>query len=170
MVQKGRTNNILGLPGMGLESQIPVDSCSKRAEKDLSTLGFPPNGRDLGSNSLREDVVSGSKNIKDSWTKAVDDKVNEDLSVDFDGSINESLMDIQSERESGGCFCLGQYQDMIFLEEKLKNCTKWFLLKRFQEGEVELENDCGFLFMLRLLLECLMVCCSSKKVMECWKV
>ncbi|KAK8557266.1 hypothetical protein V6N13_013541 [Hibiscus sabdariffa] len=104
----------------------------------LEALG--ENGRDLGSNSLREDVVSGSKNIKDSWTKAVDDKVNEDLSVDFDGSINESLMDIQSERESGGCFCLGQYQDMIFLPEKLKKCTKWFLLKRFQEGNGMLEG------------------------------
>ncbi|KAK8511124.1 hypothetical protein V6N12_033405 [Hibiscus sabdariffa] len=99
----------------------------------LEALG--ENGRDLGSNSLREDVVSGSKNIKDSWTKAVDDKVNEDLSVDFDGSINESLMDIQS-----GCFCLGQYQDMIFLPEKLKKCTKWFLLKRFQEGELQEGN------------------------------
>ncbi|KAK9001250.1 hypothetical protein V6N11_083038 [Hibiscus sabdariffa] len=142
----------------GLESQIPEDPCSKRAEKDLSKLGFPLNdffqsefqdGRDLGSNSSREDVVLGSKNIKDSWAKVVDNKVNEDLSVDFDGSINESLMDIQSFLEvevfhfgfedfylslvSCGCFSLGQYQDMFFLQEKLKKCTEWFLLKRFQE-------------------------------------
>ncbi|KAK8973885.1 hypothetical protein V6N11_013042 [Hibiscus sabdariffa] len=68
IVQKGRTNNILGLRGKGLEFQIPKDTCSKRAKKDLSKLGFPPNdffqsefqdGRDLGSNSSREDVMLG---------------------------------------------------------------------------------------------------------------
>ncbi|KAK8982525.1 hypothetical protein V6N11_046445 [Hibiscus sabdariffa] len=128
-------NEALDSSGTALTAAIGV---AEAAWGTLEALG--ENGRDLGSNSLREDVVSGSKNIKDSWTKAVDDKVNEDLSVDFDGSINESLMDIQSERESGGCFCLGQYQDMIFLPEKLKKCTKWFLLKRFQEGELQEGN------------------------------
>ncbi|KAK9006604.1 hypothetical protein V6N11_018941 [Hibiscus sabdariffa] len=79
MVQNDRTNNILGLSGKSLDSQILEDMCSKRVEK----LGFPPNdffqpefqdGRDLGSNSSWEVVVPGLKNIKDSWAKAVETK------------------------------------------------------------------------------------------------